>query len=262
MYGKGKTASKEYELVFQKLEQLSSEIQTLKRPQSQVTGFLDFIVKLATAPPRVDGHLQASEILTGVSLVAGGATVGAFGTGVTGDPGIVQLATRLSVYGCLALWAMDIVNPAGIWDQTFGRTLDAFGEKLAELTHRPTAKHPVRLLPITNGGKSNRPIELDLEPGPEPYDLTDDLSIPVNDMIKFVITCARTGDWTRSAWCSGDGKPGRGMGQEMWYALRDELQRDGIGVWGKGLDSPALRAFIHSLDDPNERRDSNDAKRQ
>lgn len=259
MHKKGKNTSKEYELVFQKLDELSSEIRTLKRPESQVVGFLDFVVRLATVPPRADGHLQASEILTGVSLTVGSWAVGAFGSEITGDPGITQFATRLGVYGCLALWTMDVVNPAGIWEQTFGRALDSFGERLAELTHRPVAKRPVRLLPITSSNKPKKEIVFDSEPEEE-YDLTDDLSISIKDMLGFVTTAARLNDWTRSGWCGGDSKGGRGMPQPLWYALRDELKK--FKVWEKGLDSPALRAFIHSFDDPIERTEPSETKRQ
>lgn len=256
------TASKEYELVFQELGKLRTEVQALQRPQSPIVGILDFIATLATAPPRVDGHLQVSEILTGVGLTAGSWAVGAFGSEVTGDPSIVQLATRLGVYGCLALWTMDVINPAGIWDTVFGRIQDAFGERLAELVHEPAVKRPVRLLPISSGGKPNRQIVLESEPEQEEYELTDEIDILVNDLLGFVTTAARLNDWTRSGWCGGDGKAGRGMSQPLYHALRDELQREGIGVWGKGLDSPTLRAFLHSFDIPNERNETNETKRE
>jgi len=243
--------AKEFELVFERLDALDAKMtQVAQQPHSNVIGFLDFIARLATCPPRPDGILQLSEILTGMGLVAGGWLVGKFGAWQANDPQLLCNAVRVSCYSCLGLWTFCIVNPVGIWNETFGRWGDAFAERLAELAHRPETKHPVRLLPISTGGRSRRPLRIEPEPESEEYDLADDLSIPVKDLLGFVTTAARTGDWTRSGWCGGDGKPGRGMSQPIYYAIRDELQRDGIAVWGKGLDSPALRTFLHSFEYP------------
>lgn len=242
--------SKEFQLVFEELKTLNARVDELtqRQPQSNVIGFLDFIARLATAPPRVDGHLQFSEVLTGIGLVGGAWVVGAFGTWVTGDPEIVRFCTRLSCYGCLILWGLDIVNPAGIWDETVGRFLDSLAERTAELIYDAPDQPKVRLLPVYSATGKPKQVELEMPPEPEEYELPDGQSISVRDLLGFVTTAARTGDWTRSGWCGGDGKPGRGMSQPMYYAIRDELQRDGIKVWGKGLDSPALRAFLHSFE--------------
>jgi hypothetical protein len=155
----------------------------------------------------------------------------------------------MSCYGCLILWGLDIVNPAGIWDETGGRFLDSLAERTAELIHDAPDQPKVRILPVYSATGKPKQVELEMPPEPEEYELPDGQSISVRDLLGFVTTAARTGDWTRSGWCGGDNKKGRGMSQPMYYAIRDELQRDGIKVWGKGLDSPALRAFLHSFED-------------
>jgi hypothetical protein len=242
---------KEYELIYELRDQvsmLSAKMDQITQHQpSSVIGFLDFIARLATCPPRADGILQFSEILTGMGLVAGSWLIGKFGAWQANDPELLCVAVRWGCYSCIGFWTFCIVSPVGIWNETFGRWGDAFAERLAELAHNAPSKPQVRLLPIYSSTGKPKQIAVEQPPEPDAYDLTDELSIPVRDLLGFVTTAARTGDWTRSGWCGGDGKPGRGMSQPVYYAIRDELQREGIKVWGKGLDSPALRAFLHSF---------------
>ncbi len=160
----------------------------------------------------------------------------------------MRFTTRMGCYGCLALWALDIVNPAGIYHELIGKPLERFAERLAELVHNAPGKPQMRILPVYSAtGKPER-IEMEIPPEPVEYELSDGQTMPIRDLLGFVTTAARTGDWTRSYWCGGDGKRGQGMSQPLWRALRDELRR--LKVWEQGLDSPALRAFLHSFEDP------------
>jgi len=231
--------SKDFELVFERLDAMDRRLEQLNRPQSNVVGFLDFIARLATCPPRTDGHLQFSEVLTGMALVGGSWVVGAFGSWVTSDPELMRFTVRIGCYGCLALWALDVVNPAGIWDETVGRALDAFGERLAELAHDAPDRPKVRLVPVYSAAGKPKRVTIESLPEPDEYDLPDDRTISVPDLVDFMTTAARMNDWTRDNWMK------RGMEKPTWYALREELRR--LKVWGVKGDSPALWRFVRSL---------------
>lgn len=222
----------------------------------KVSGWLSAVV--ATTPPRIDGRITLADVFVSGAIVIGffgcgtAAGVGSWLAGVPMDDAAAiagKFTTGGAVIAAVRL-AADGLNFAAIWRDTFGEFLDWLNNRNDD-DNKP-APTVTRVIPYQ--GPPLEAIEVINPPAPGIGSELVELSPSARTMRKrelrdFLLHSFRFDDWTRDTWCGNPSrdKPGRGMSQPTWNALKKFLVA--LNVW-ETPDTPSLWSFIARLGYP------------